>query len=439
MLLFLYNLEKRGTMERLFGIIGIVLIFGIAFLMSNNRKAINYKTIGTGFALQVLLAIFIFKVPFGKALFLNLGMFVQKILDFAKEGGAFVFGSLMDGDKLIEIFGPGAGVFALQLIASLIFMMILVNILYYYGIMQRIVPLFGKAMNKLMNVSGAEALSNVASAFVGQIAAQIMIRPYLAKLTRSELLASMSGSMACISMATMPIYIGMGIPAQYLLAASVMAAPGALVISKIVYPETGLPETSEDIKISYSKRRRPYINLFDAISAGASEGMKVAINVVAMILALVALVAMVDWFLGGAGNLVVKYLHINFASFDLTQLSMKLILGKIFAVFAYFMGVPSGEATTVGSLMGTKLVLNEMVAYYDLINLPIMLSDKSFLIASIALCSFGNFGSIAIQLGGIGELAPNQRKNLARLGVRALVCGTLTCYMSAAVVGVLFN
>ncbi|DAB21812.1 TPA: NupC/NupG family nucleoside CNT transporter, partial [Candidatus Gastranaerophilales bacterium HUM_20] len=220
---------------------------------------------------------------------------------------------------------------------------------------------------------------------------------------------------------------------------SVMAAPGALVISKIVYPETGTPETSEDIKITYSKRRKPYINVFDAISAGASEGMKVAINVVAMILALVALVAMIDWILGSAGVFIVKYLHINFASFDLNHLSLKLILGKIFSVFAYFMGVPLKEATTVGSLMGTKLVLNEMVAYFDLTNLPHQLSPKSFLIASFALCSFGNFGSIAIQLGGIGELAPNQRKNLARLGVRALICGTLTCYMSAAIAGVLFN
>ena len=426
-------------MDRFFGIFGIIFIFLIAFLMSNNKKAINYKTIGTGFVLQILLALFVFKFPLGRALFMSLGMFIQKILDFAKEGGAFVFGPLISNTKLENIFGLGANVFALQLICSLIFMMILVNILYYYGIMQRIVPLFGKAMNKLMNVSGAEALSNVASSFVGQIAAQIMIRPYLAKLTRSELLASMAGSMACISAATMPIYIGIGIPAQYLLASSIMAAPGALVISKIMYPETHTPETSEDFKITYSKRKKPYINLFDAISAGASEGMKVAINVVAMILALVALVAMVDWFLGGFGNFIVKYLHINFAWFDLTQLSLRMILGKIFALFAFLMGVPLHESTTVGSLMGTKLVLNEMVAYVDLTNLPAQLSEKSYLIACFALCSFGNFGSIAIQLGGIGELAPNQRKNLARLGVRALIAGTLTCYMSAAIVGILFN
>ena len=425
-------------MDRLFGIFGIVFIFLLAYLMSNNKKAINYKTIGTGFALQVLFAIFIFKVPLGQAIFLNIGMFIQKILDFAKEGGAFVFGPLIDNVKL-EMFGQGSNIFALQLICSLIFMMILVNMLYYYGIMQRVIPVFGKAMNKLMAVSGAEALSNVASAFVGQIAAQIMIRPYLAKLTRSELLASMAGSMACISGATMPIYIGIGIPAHYLLASSIMAVPGAMIISKIMYPETHTPETSENISITYSKRKKPYINVFDAISSGASEGMKVAINVIAMILALVALVAMIDWVLGGVGNFIVNYLHINFASFDLTHLSLRMILGKIFAVFAYLMGVPLNGATTVGSLMGTKLVLNEMVAYVDLTNLPQQLSEKSYLIACFALCSFGNFGSIAIQLGGIGELAPNQRKNLARLGVRALIAGTLAGYLSAAIVGILFN
>ena len=423
-------------MDRFFGIFGIILIFAIAYLMSNNRKAINYKTVGTGFVLQILLAVFVFKVPLGRSLFLAIGEFIQKILEFAKEGGQFVFGGLMDGKWELA---NGGQIFALQLISSIIFMMILVNMLYYYGIMQRIVAVLGKGMNKLMSVSGAEALSNVASAFVGQIVAQIMIKPYLPKLTRSELLASMAGSMACISGATMPLYIGMGIPAPYILASSIMAAPGALVISKIVYPEVNTPETSENFQVNFSKRKRTHANVFDAISAGASEGMKVAINVTAMILALVALVAMIDWFLGGVGSLIVKYLHINsFLGMDLAHLSLKMILGEIFAIFAFLMGVPLSEATTVGSLMGTKLVLNEMVAYVDLTHLPVALSEKSFLIASFALCSFGNFGSIAIQLGGIGELAPNQQKNLARLGVRALICGTLTCYMSAAIAGILF-
>ena len=423
-------------MDRFFGIFGIILIFAIAFLMSNNKKAINYKTVVTGFVLQILLAVFVFRVPLGQKLFLSIGEFIQKILVFAREGGQFVFGGLMDGKWELA---NGGQIFALQLISSIIFMMILVNMLYYYGIMQRIVAVLGKGMNKLMSVSGAEALSNVASAFVGQIVAQIMIKPYLPKLTRSELLASMAGSMACISGATMPLYIGMGIPAQYILASSIMAAPGALVISKIVYPEVNTPETSENFQVNFSKRKRTHANVFDAISAGASEGMKVAINVIAMILALVALVALIDWVLGGVGSLIVKYLHINsFLGMDLAHLSLKMILGEIFAIFAFLMGVPLSEATTVGSLMGTKLVLNEMVAYVDLTHLPVALTDKSFLIASFALCSFGNFGSIAIQLGGIGELAPNQRKNLARLGLRALICGTLTCYMSAAIAGILF-
>ncbi len=428
-------------MSRFIGIIGIVVIFLLSYLMSNNKKAINLKTVGLGFLLQVSFAVFIFKVPLGQKLFMAIGHFIQKLLVFAKEGGEFVFGGLMNV-KFGELFaGHGGSIFALQLVASTVFMMILVNILYHYGIMQRVVAVLGKGMNKLLDVSGAEALSNVASAFVGQIVAQIMIKPYLANLTRSELLASMSGSLACISGAIMPIYIGMGIPAEYILASSVMAAPGALVISKIVYPETGTPETSQDIKLSFSKRTRAHVNVFDAISSGASEGMKVAINVIAMILALVALVAMIDWFLGGFGHLVVKYLHFNLASvgFDLNNLSLNLILGKIFALFAIVMGVPISEATTVGGLMGTKLVLNEMVAYVDLTAPTMVLSPKSFLIASFALCSFGNFGSIAILLGGIGELAPNQRKNLARLGVRALICGTLTCYMSASIVGILFN
>lgn len=427
-------------MSRFIGIFGIIFIFALAYLMSNNRKAINYKTVGMGFLLQVVLAVFIFKVPLGQKLFMAIGLFIQKLLVFAKHGGEFVFGGLMSA-KFTEIFTSGGSIFALQLICSMVFMMILVNMLYYYGIMQRVVAVLGKGMNKLLDVSGAEALSNVASAFVGQIVAQIMIKPYLANLTRSELLASMSGSMACISGSIMPIYIAMGIPAEYILASSVMAAPGALVISKIVYPETGEPETSKDFKLSVSKRHRTYINVFDAISSGASEGMKVAINVIAMILALVALVAMIDWVLAGVGTFVVKIFHFNLTSIgmDLTHLSLKMILGKIFAVFAILMGVPLKEATTVGGLMGTKLVLNEMVAYLGLTDTALHLSQKSFLIASFALCSFGNFGSIAILLGGIGELAPNQRKNLARLGVRALICGTLTCYMSAAIVGILFN
>jgi CNT family concentrative nucleoside transporter len=421
-------------MERFIGLVGIAVIFLIAFALSNNKKAINYRTVVVGFLLQILLAVFIFKVPLGEKIFLLIGEFIRKILDFAYEGGIFVFGPLLQNARLSELFEKNSSIFALQLISSTIFMMVLVNILYYYGIMQRVVATLGKAMNKIMKVSGAEALSNVASAFVGQIVAQIMIKPYLEKLTRSELLASMAGSMACISGAIMPIYIGMGIPAHYILASSVMAVPGAMILAKIVYPETGEPETRDNIKIS---RKKTFINVIDAISNGAGEGMKVAINVTAMILALVALVAFVDWTLGLAGCFMFKYIpgcsHLAF----LNHLSLSFILGKIFMWFALILGVPFKDASIVGSLMGTKIVLNEMVAYVNLSHIASTLSPKSFMIASFALCSFGNFGSIAIQIGGIGELAPNQRKNLARLGIRALICGTLSCYLSAAIVGVL--
>ena len=421
-------------MERFVGLIGIIVIFLIVFAMSNNKKAINYKTVGMGFLLQIAFAIFIFKVPIGQKIFLMIGLFIQKILEFATEGGLFVFGPLLDNIKLTELFGKSSSIFAVQLICTNIFMMVLVNILYYYGIMQRVVAILGKAMNKVMHVSGAEALSNVASSFVGQILAQIMIKPYLEKLTRSELLASMAGSMACISGAIMPIYIGMGIPAHYILASSIMAAPGAMILAKIVYPETGEPETRDHIRIS---KRRTFANVFEAISNGASEGMKVAINVTAMILALVALVAFIDWILGLSGILLYKFVpgcsHLTF----LTHLSLKLILGKLFAIFALIIGVPLKDASIVGALMGTKIVLNEMVAYVNLTQVANSIDPKSFMLASFALCSFGNFGSIAIQIGGIGELAPNQKKNLARLGLRALICGTLSCYLSAAIVGVL--
>lgn len=430
-------------MERFIGIIGIIAIFLICYALSNNRKAINYRTVGVGFLLQIALAFFIFKCPLGEILFTKIGDFICKILEFAKQGGAFVFGPLLDKTRLEELFGGNYEIFALQLICSTIFMMVLVNILYYYGIMQRIVAILGKAMNKIMRVSGAEALSNVASAFVGQIVAQIMIKPYLEKLTRSELLASMAGSMACISGAIMPIYIGMlkqvispevANPAIYILASSIMAVPGAMILAKIVYPETGEPETRDNVRIS---KRRTFANVFDGISSGASEGMKVAINVTAMILALVALVAFIDWILGLTGNFLFNFIpgcsHLTF----LPDLSLKLILGKIFSIFAFIIGVPLQDISAVGALMGTKIVLNEMVAYVQLSQIASTIDPKSFMIACFALCSFGNLGSIAIQIGGIGELAPNQRKNLARLGVRALICGTLSCYLSAAIVGVL--
>lgn len=424
-------------MERFIGIIGMVVLLAIAFALSNNKKAINYKTVGVGLALQIIFGIFIFKVPVGQKIFLWLGQVIVKLLEFANIGGKFVYGPLLDDKQMGSVFGCSIP-FAFQLISATVFMMMIVNILYYYGIMQRVVTILGKAMNKLMKVSGAEALSNVASAFVGQVTAQIMIKPYLAKLTRSELLASMAGSMACTSGAMMPVYAMMGIPIVYVLASAIMAIPGALVMTKLVYPETGEPETMENIKLS---RRKTHSNVFDAIASGASEGMMVSLNVVAMLLAIVALIGMIDYILAAFGGCVANVFHLTgpVLGFDFQTLSLKMILGKFFAVFALIMGVPVQDIFNVGGVIGLKIVSNEVYGYTDLIEIQNIITNKAFVIASFAICSFGNFGSIATQIGAIGGLAPNQRKNLARLGMRALICGVFTCFMSACIAGILVD
>ncbi len=424
-------------MNILFGILGIVAMLLIAFLMSNNKKAINYKTVSVGLALQFFLAVFILKFEPGKLIFEYIGRFVEKILDFAKEGADFVFGPLTNSpDIMRELFGDKAFMFALNLIPALIFMMILVNILYYYGIMQRVVAFFGRIVNKLMDVSGAEALSNVASSFVGQVVAQIMIKPYLPNLTRSEILASMTGSMACLSGGLIAVYAGIGIPPQYMLAACIMAAPGALVVSKIIYPETLEPQTKNDFKI---KKRRTDVNVLDAISKGASDGMKVGLNVIAMLIALIALIALIDYFLGKFGTFAHNTLHLSlgFIGMDIEHLSIKMIFGKLFSVFAILIGIPIHEASTVGALLGTKFVLNEAIAFTDLTAVKSLISERSFIIATFALSGFANFTSVAIQISGIGEIAPNQRKNLARMGIRALIAGTLTSYISACMAAIL--
>lgn len=424
-------------MNILFGILGIIAMLLIAFFMSHNKKAINYKTVIVGLLLQFFLAVFILKFEPGKKLFEYIGLFVEKILEFANEGADFVFGPLSNSpDIMYQLFGDKAFMFALKLIPALIFMMILVNILYYYGIMQRVVAFFGKIVNKLMDVSGAEALSNVASSFVGQVVAQIMIKPYLPNLTRSEILASMTGSMACLSGGLIAVYAGIGIPPQYMLAACIMAAPGALVVSKIIYPETLEPQTKNDFKI---RKRRTDVNVLDAISKGASDGMKVGLNVLAMLIALIALIALIDFFLCKIGIFAHNFLHINlsFIGMDIEHLSIKMIFGKLFSIFALLIGIPVNEITTVGSLLGTKFVLNEAIAFTDLVSVKSLLSEKSFIITTFALSGFANFTSVAIQISGIGEIAPNQRKNLARMGIRALIAGTLTSYISACMASML--
>ncbi len=427
-------------MERFTGIVGILIILGICFLMSNNKKAISIKTVSTGLLLQFVLAVFVLKAPLGQFILGKIALLINKILELSNVGGNFVFGFLNDSpERVDQLFYPGASfLFATKLVITIIFVLAIVNILYHLGIMQRVVKFFAKIMYKIMNVSGAEALSNIASAFVGQVEAQILIRPYLKTLTKSELLASMTGSMACIAGGVMAIYIALGVDARFLLAASIMAAPGALVISKIVYPEVEMSKTKDDVKVEIKKT---HVNLIDAIAHAASDGMRVSLNVIAMLIALLAIVAMVDWVLGGVGAFLVNNFHwsLDFINIDLAHLSLKGILGSFFSLFALVMGVPVGEISTVGALMGEKLVLNEFIAYLDLTSMQATLSHKAIVIASFALCGFANFGSIAIQIGGIGELAPERRIDLAQLGVKALICGTFASYISACMAGILLH
>lgn len=411
-------------MDRLIGLIGFGLILGIAFALSNNRKAINYKTVGMGLLLQFGLAVFILRTEIGHTLFHWLGEKVQKLLSFADKGAEFVFGPLVNSPLMVKAFGQGNDfVFFFKVIPTIIFVAVLVNMLYHLGIMQRIVSVIAQIVFKLMRVSGAEALSNVASAFVGQVEAQMMIKPYLKNMTRSELMASMSGSFACIAGGVMAVYISLGIPAPYLIAASLMAAPGALAISKIVFPETEKSETSGMVRIKIEKN---HVNLLDAIASGASEGLRIGLQVVAMLIGFIALIAFLDFILGWTGGL-----------FNFPELSFNYVLGKLFSIFAWTMGVPSQDIETAGALMGTKMVVNEFVAYLDLVKLKDDIHPKTLVIASFALCGFANFSSIAIQVGGIGELAPSRRSDLARLGIRALICGTLANYMSATIAGML--
>ncbi len=423
-------------MERLTGLIGIVLIVLIAFLMSNNRKAINYKLVLSGLGIQTLLALFILRVPFGQKMFAALGAAVTKVLDFSNKGADFVFGILVNGKRLDEVFGLGSGfIFIFKIMPTIIFVSVLVSIAYHIGLMQRVVSVIARVVHFLMGVSGSEALSNVASAFVGQVEAQIMIKPYIGTMTRSELLASMSGSMACIAGGVMAVYISMGVPAPYLIAASLMAAPGALVISKIVYPETEESPTKGQVKLEISKS---HANLLDAISHGASDGLKVSLNVLAMLIGFIALIAMVDYLLGWLGRgLYGTGISLSAVGIDVSKLSLKEILGSVFSLFAWTMGVPWKDAHEVGGLLGTKIVINEFVAYSDLSALlkSNVLSAKSVLVVSFALCGFANFSSIAIQVGGIGELAPERRTDLAKLGFKALICGTLASYLSATLAG----
>lgn len=419
-------------MGRFHGLIGIVLILGIAFLASNNKRRINIRLVLSGIALQVLIGLLVLKVPFVTDFFHWIGRQIGHIEEFAKAGAAFVYSGVVVENPgvpsgMAGYQAPGGFVFAFSVTATIIIVCALVAIFYYLGVMQRIVAVIAKAMNFIMRVSGAEALSNVASAFVGQVEAQVMIRPYLSGMTMSELLASMSGSLACIAGGILIVYVNMGAPAEYLLTASLMAAPGALVISKIVWPETEESQTMGKVKLEVKSE---YSNIIDAISHGAADGMKIAINVIAMLIGFLAIIALVNFLLGKIGG----WMHLGF------PLTLDWIFSKIFYPIAWSMGVPTADIASVATLMGKKLTINEFVAFFDLTHgIKEKLSPKGLLIVSFAICGFANFSSVGMQIGGIGALAPERRADLARLGMRALLCGTLASYLSATIAGILIG
>jgi CNT family concentrative nucleoside transporter len=409
-------------MERFTGLIGIILILGIAFLFSNNRKRINKRLVFSGLILQFMIAIVVLKIPVANNFFQFLGKGMQKLESFAKEGTNFVYGSLAVVDPSGQIASYGAAhvfVFAFNIMATLILICVLVAMLYYLGVIQFVISIVARAMHFVMRVSGSEALSNVSSAFVGQVEAQVLIRSYLPTMTKSELLASMSGSLACISGGILIIYVNMGARPDYLMAASLMAAPGALVISKIVFPETEESPTMGTVKLNV---KSGYTNLLDAITHGAIDGFKIAMNVIALLIGFISLIVMVNWILG----------HIHYG------LSLDYIFGKLFYPLAWTMGVPKQDISNAATLLGQKLTVNEFIAFKNLTtNAVPMITPKGLTIITIAICGFANFSSVGMQIGGIGALAPERRGDLARLGMKALLCGTLASYLSATIAGML--
>ncbi len=414
-------------MDRFQGVFGVVLILGLAFLFSNNRKMINYRLVICGLGLQLVIAVCVLKVPFITHFFQILGHGMEKVEKFAREGAAFVWGGIMTDNFAggSANFAQTGFVFAFSITATIILVCVLVAILYHFGVMQRIVSIIAKAMNFIMRVSGSEALSNVASAFVGQVEAQVMIQPYLKGMTKSELLASMAGSMACIAGGILIIYVNMGAKAEYLLTASLMAAPGALVISKIVFPETEESETMGSVKLEV---KTPYTNVIDAITHGAGDGMKISVNVIAMLIGFISLIAFINYLMMKVGGLF----HLDF------PLTLDWMFSKLFYPFAWAMGVPHQDITGVATLLGKKITINEFVAFKELTGTyKNVFSEKALLIVSFAICGFANFSSVGMQIGGIGSLAPERKADLARLGLKALLCGTLASYLSATIAGIL--
>jgi CNT family concentrative nucleoside transporter len=402
-------------------LVGAIVILGIAYVCSTDRRAIDARTVAWGLGLQVLFALVVLKTGVGQQTFAALGGWITNLLNFAFVGSAFVFGPLGDAaqwQKLSASLGPAASSLPVAFLVAptIIFVAALFAILYYFGIMQIIVRLFAVLMHRALRASGAESLNVAASIFMGQTEAPLTIRPYLPEMTQSELMTVMTSGMAHISGGIMAAYILFGVEARHLLTAVIMTAPGTIMMAKMFVPETETPKTMGSVRLDVAGTD---VNMIDAAARGTSEGLHLALNVLAMLISFIALVGLANAMLGRVG------------------LSLQQIFGWVFAPVAWAMGVPWRDAPTIGNLLGTRMVLNEFIAYSQLGPMKAMLDPKSFTIATFALCGFANVGSIGIQLGGIGALAPNRRHDLARLGLRAMFAGTLANFMTATIAGFL--
>lgn len=417
----------RSLGTRLMGILGIVVILGIGIALSHNRRAINWRTVAWGVGLQAAFAIFVLRVPAGREVFRALGDAVTRILSFSYVGSAFVFGEVGKQHSSLGL------IFAFQVLPAIIFVSALFAIMYYLGIMQLVVRAFAVIMNKVMGASGAESLNVAASIFMGQTEAPLTIRPFLPRMTRSELMTVMTAGMAHVSGSIMAAYIALGIEARHLLTAVIMTAPGTIMMAKILEPETEVPDTLGGVKVDIP---RTDVNVVDAAARGTTEGLHLMLNVIAMLVSFIALIALANGLFGWIHGLHfgVFGLQITFAWFPE---SIQTVLGWIFRPIALVMGVPWHDSGTIGGLLGTRMVLNEFIAFAQLGPMKASLDPVSFTIATFALCGFANVSSVGIQIGGIGALAPDRKQDLARLGFRAMLAGTLANFLSATLAGML--
>lgn len=419
-------------MQLLMSLVGMAVLIFIAVLFSSDRRAIKLRTVIGAFIIQVLIGALVLYVPMGRKILLGMSDGVASVIGYGQKGMDFIFGGLVS-PKMFEVFGGGGFVFALRVLPVIVFFSSLIAVLYYLGIMQLVIKVLGGGLQKILGTSRTESMSATANIFVGQTEAPLVVRPYIAGMTNSELFAVMCGGLASVAGSVLAGYAQMGVPLEYLIAASFMAAPGGLLFAKLMVPETERFDDKAEALLE-SEEERP-ANIIDAAASGASAGMQLALNVGAMLLAFIALIALLNGILSGVGGW-----------FDYPQLSLELILGWLFSPIAFLIGVPWSEAMTAGSFIGQKVVVNEFVAFMNfgeymkpdaqVIAAGLQpLSDHTKALISFALCGFANLSSVAILLGGLGGMAPTRRKDVARLGMKAVMAGTLSNLMSATIAG----